>query len=285
MVFHGHDDVLTSTAFTVKPVYFAARGTPYRLLCNVGSDGMKHCTSECMQQFRADSLAVEECKSAVKGSFGGISSGGDSGGGCFPGNSSVLVRGRGKMSMDSVELGDEVLTPQGFEPVLAFLHKTSGVFEFLSIRHNQGEICAHRDHLLRVFDGNASDFVAAADLRVGDCLAALWLDGEQVATEIREISRVSLKGLYCPLTYSGEIFVDGICCSCYSPPTSLLTERISHETCHLALAPLRTLRKFIPSIGTSHETSLHPYCASLLSLFNSLFCVYFTQDFHFHLVR
>lgn len=83
----------------------------------------------------------------------------------------------------------------------------------------------------RQFEGA---WTAAEDIRPDDEL----LDENGLPVKVRSIGRVCLVGAYAPLTASGELLVNGVLCSCYSPPTAWM---VPHGACHASMLPVRLL--------------------------------------------
>jgi Hint module len=212
-----------------------------------------------------DSLAIQECTGAIKAAFGGGSSG------CFPSIATVCKRGVGTVSMAELRIGDEILVADSYgnliyEPVITFLHlfhaSRNVLFDYLQINHSSGHILIHPDHLISVTRRGQTTYLPAHEIRRTDFISAVWLDGSFTLSSVSGVERVSKKGLYCPLTYSGTVIVDGVLCSCYSPPSAFLGYRCTHEAAHVAVLPLR-----LQSAGVGPGTEgIHPYCQALMYL-------------------
>ena len=224
--------------------------------------------AECKMQFAQDTLAVKECSEAVKSAYGAGAVG------CFPSTATVCRKGDGSISMDRLCVGDEVLVVDSYgimtyQPVLTFLHLVKGShnikFDFLKISHRSGDLEIHPDHLISVTRRGRTTYIPARELMTGDSLSSVWIDGSFCLSHVLSVEHVEKKGLYCPLTQSGTIIVDGVWCSCYSPPAGEAVGcHFSHEMCHLSLFPLRMVGA---SAGPVVE-GIHPYCQALMSLSN-----------------
>lgn len=180
---------------------------------------------------------------------------------CFPGDSSVTERKRGRVCLSDLQLGDNVLTvvedgrgaedggaettdPNGalrhwrleFEPVLAWLHRDPDAdIEVLEIRHSRGQVRLTADHLLPIMRrGSGPAFLQAfaREVSVGDRLLSPWLDGSLVAPEVVAIERVRRQGRFSPLLHSGAIVVDNTAVSCYAIPEPLYTSPVFRGMCH-----------------------------------------------------
>ena len=177
--------------------------------------------------------------------------------------------------MDALCVGDEILVVNSegnlvYEPVLTFLHLFRGsrnvLFDYIKVTHSAGELFIHPDHLLNVTRRGLTSYMAACELLPSDFISSIWIDGSFSLSRVVTVEHASKKGLYCPLTYSGTIVVDGIWCSCYSPPPKeWLGYSTSHECCHVSVLPLR-LCSGTPGPGTE---GVHPYCQALISLTSS----------------
>ena len=139
------------------------------------------------------------------------------------------------MRMDTLQIGDSVLTADGsFSKVYGFGHKASSlqtkylqVFAANMDKDHPLEISP--EHLIYTQDRSekAWKLIPAGDLREGDSLlpangrpsAVLW---------IREVER---KGVYAPLTVSGNLLVNGALASCYVS-RSWLKDHVSGQALH-----------------------------------------------------
>mmetsp|Transcript_67077 Transcript_67077/g.119363 ORF Transcript_67077/g.119363 Transcript_67077/m.119363 type:complete len:402 (+) Transcript_67077:125-1330(+) len=212
---------------------------------------------------------------------------------CFPGDSTVVVRDRGRVPLADIQIGDDVMVMRGtpaqgdvtltFEPVIAWLHfdpyDTAPVLHF---RHSIGKLHTSPGHL--VFsrrpgsEGVPSTKMApilARDIRLGDRLLAPWIDGTLAEPEVLEIGKVSKKGLYAPLVESGTLLVDGTAVSCYALPTDIsenpfyskvfshiagtLGREGIHDAAHTLFLPFRLWSSALPALPSSASL---PRCLS-----------------------
>lgn len=187
---------------------------------------------------------------------------------CFPGDSTVVVRDRGRVALSEVHVGDIVLTAgkakdsQGcaamhwqlcFQPVLTFLHHDpEKESEMVRIQHELGETHLTHRHLIFAKQKAYKDTAApipAEDLCIGDQVFAPWIDGSLVASQVRTVSRVQKQGLFAPLLDGGMVLVDGTLSSCYAIPLNRTILQLCHrfvgsvdnfhDAAYLALLPLR----------------------------------------------
>jgi len=181
---------------------------------------------------------------------------------CFPGDSTVVLRDRGSVSMRDVQIGDRVMSATqsvadnswelSFDRVIGFIHADTEIeADVLRIQHALGTVELTGNHI--IFSATDSDCagVLAEDLRVGDRVLAPWIDGTVVPSEVRAITRLRRKGLFAPLLVSGTLLVDGTVASCYAMPKNIsgsdLFHRLSvvsggsgpHAVAHALFLPLR----------------------------------------------
>lgn len=245
------------------------------------------CNRECERLFGDRRSEMEEpCKLAVASYFSGGSS-------CFPGNATVDEQQKGRLRIRDVQVGDTIAVPGG-DPsrVVALLHADPDIVAlYLVIQYGSSRLVISPEHLLWVSAkskspsehaaGSSWSWRAAQDVRVGDALESSG--GEPVTVQF--VHRLCMCGAFAPLTESGQLLVNGIRCSCYSPPSVL---RVRHELCHSAMMPLRALDaakvwlEQASKLGDNEDPvltleavwllpkggdpSLHPYAAGLLSL-------------------
>eukprot|EP00928_Gymnodinium_smaydae_P053704 TRINITY_DN3762_c0_g1_i1.p1 TRINITY_DN3762_c0_g1~~TRINITY_DN3762_c0_g1_i1.p1 ORF type:complete len:450 (+),score=69.16 TRINITY_DN3762_c0_g1_i1:53-1351(+) len=158
---------------------------------------------------------------------------------CFPGRAEVRVRGRGRVPLALLDIGDEVLVHHRslglvFEPVIGFLHALpSAAGVFLNVRHELGTLRVSRKHLLFVVvgqDGRRGGRLAER-LKPGDQLLFGGTDGSSTDAfePIRQSRVLSLDverddigdivtpfGMYAPLLAAGTIIVDDVIASNYA---------------------------------------------------------------------
>lgn len=129
---------------------------------------------------------------------------------CFPGDAIVDVKGKGKVTMMKLELGDDILTDAGYETVYSFGHRNNNIkSRFLKISTPSSVIEVSPDHMVFVKDGRS---VPASAIEVGDELSTA-VSG--VYSRVSAIGSVEKKGAYAPFTTSGTVIVNDIKASCF----------------------------------------------------------------------
>lgn len=166
---------------------------------------------------------------------------------CFSGHATVAVQGKGDTRMDELQVGDRVLTGDGtYSKVYTFSHK-DGLAEvsYLQIltesmdKRHPLEITGM--HLLYVFDQKDSKkkLKFAQEVKVGDFLVASHTASQSRVVSIRSINR---RGLYTPITSSGNIVVNRVLTSCYTSLGFLdayFSEHMLHWLSHGGMVPYR----------------------------------------------
>jgi Hint module len=124
---------------------------------------------------------------------------------CFPGTSSVIVEGKGKVKISGLSLGDRVMVSgRQYEPVYSFGHYDNDLTaEYLRICTRSANLEISKDHMVSQGQGS---FVPASMLNIGDHLTLV--DGTE--ERITSINTVSRKGAFAPFTPSGSVIVDDI---------------------------------------------------------------------------
>ncbi|CAB9529816.1 Warthog protein [Seminavis robusta] len=128
------------------------------------------------------------------------------GGGCFSGDTTVSVEGRGITSMKDLQVGDKVLTNHQYEPVYSFGHYHENlVADFVELTtEKESYITLTGNHLLYA-NGNTNP-IRADRVQVGDQLST---------GTVKKVATVTKQGLYMPLTPSGKIEVNNVEASAY----------------------------------------------------------------------
>jgi hypothetical protein len=150
---------------------------------------------------------------------------------CFSAMDTVEVKGVGSVSMDRLRIGDWVRTSvadkdAAYSRVYSFHHIDPDVeVEFLQLYTDQMQLPIEitADHMIFTATGKA---VRASQVQVGDVLT-----DQHPVTKIESVKR---RGLYAPVTESGDIVVNGVVASCYVAllDTTLINQHaLAHATC------------------------------------------------------
>ncbi|VDK27691.1 unnamed protein product [Gongylonema pulchrum] len=193
---------------------------------------------------------------------------------CFSGDTTVQTPNAIKR-IDELEIGDRVLSIEEslvlYSPVMIFLHRShneSAVFN--KIQTDDGKEVKLTDfHLLYVTNCKASEqlrLVHAKDVRIGQCLhVAREQSNSLLPIRIANIERVAGKGIYAPLTKSGDIVVNSVLSSCHS---NLVAQTLQQSF----FALLRRFQSLLPAkvSALDSQTGLLPgvhYFIEILNLF------------------
>lgn len=239
------------TAFDMTSISFTPRLLEMQAQSMRCEGDLAVCNRECERLYGEHQLELEEpCKLAVVEHFAmrGLVRGA---GKCFPQEARVIERRRGSISIGAVQVGDELASARGFfSPVVALLHANhTDTASYVRLRCDSGlQLHISPEHLVRArqkvpcggrASGDAGQGARWAWLAAQDVLPGSELEDACGAPAlVVEVLRASLRGIFAPLTRSGTLVVDGVLCSCYAPPAAWA---VSHEACHVAMAPLRLL--------------------------------------------
>eukprot|EP00927_Polykrikos_kofoidii_P007746 TRINITY_DN13184_c0_g1_i1.p1 TRINITY_DN13184_c0_g1~~TRINITY_DN13184_c0_g1_i1.p1 ORF type:complete len:368 (+),score=42.08 TRINITY_DN13184_c0_g1_i1:125-1228(+) len=208
---------------------------------------------------------------------------------CFPGEALAEVRGRGRVPMDALHVGSEVLVHRlgqfVFEPVLAFLHMTPHgdrrrlCRSYTVVRHVHGDLRVSDHHLVFASRRAALETMPAAFLRRGDdVLIGTAGDGRAIHSTVQFLRRATTnRGMFAPLTAAGTIVVDGVVASVYAGGPGL--RLVPHTGAHAAFFFLRAYRGLVQSIssmpdfahvnvtklGPGDEAEIHPFVEFLVN--------------------
>lgn len=161
------------------------------------------------------------------------------GSGCFSAANTVEVRGKGHISMDSLRIGDYIRAGNGqFSQVYSFGHlDRDAEAEFLQIYYTDSlleerTIEVTLAHMLFV----SGKTVRASQVKVGDML-------DETSAKVTEIKTVKRRGVYAPVTMSGDLVVSGALASSY---VALLDHATidQHAAAHAIFTPLRLICSF-----------------------------------------
>jgi len=175
--------------------------------------------------------------------------------------------------MKDLRIGDEVLTVRKngkieYTLVYGFIHlekKRAGTF--LEIRLENGDcLKLTPNHMLYRAGTKISNSkpCPAYEISVGDSVYVV--SDESVKTvKVSSIETIELTGIYAPVTYSGNLVVDGVLASCYAEYDQFK----NHEVAHRVLAPLRMKSK-ISRINKKEniepKEGVNKYCMCLASI-------------------
>jgi Hint module len=166
---------------------------------------------------------------------------------CFSGVNTVDVKGVGNIRIDQLQIGDYVRSSSGeFTQVYGFGHldrnlEASFLQIFLDdVKNNATDVIpttpleVSAQHLL-LLDSTLRHPIRASDVAVGD-----WLNGKQ----INKIDRVIRRGVYAPLTHSGDLIVSGVCGSNYVAVFDVDWIWDQHRLGHLLYLPQRVYCRY-----------------------------------------
>lgn len=160
--------------------------------------------------------------------------------GCFPSRATVQLKNGQRITMEKLNVGDEVKTLDSnggtkYSEVIAFLHRVPTEPSLFLRFDLQGgrQVMLTSEHLIYTVDrdGLSRSAVFARHVAVGDKLVT---SGDMV-TSVLNIAIVEGVGLYAPLTTEGTLLVDGALASCYAHVRS-------HELAHVVMAPVRLMK-------------------------------------------
>jgi hypothetical protein len=154
---------------------------------------------------------------------------------CFSSENTVEVLDRGQVTMDTLQVGDFVLTGSGdFSQVYSFGHLDPDMeVEYLQVFSKNLDVPLEvsPDHMVFI-SGQA---VRASQVQVGDML------GKNPVVEIRTIHR---RGVYAPVTFAGDIVVSGVVVSSYVALLEGVPPHIQNKASHATTAIHRLICHF-----------------------------------------
>ena len=181
---------------------------------------------------------------------------------CFSSHNLVEVQGKGATRMEHLQIGDFVQTNGGgYSEVYSFLHKDNDrIAPYLQIYTATAEapLEVSAAHMISLASVGGQLFVRADSVNVGDVLSTV----DNVVTTVTAIEHAYRRGLFAPLTYTGDISVGGILASNYISVFSL-----SHSVTHASMAPrrwfchLRSCEK-----DAYNENGIATWCSALVQL-------------------
>ena len=183
---------------------------------------------------------------------------------CFSGENTIEIMGKGRVTIDSIKIGDSVRVGPGgndFSQVYSFGHYDVNIFtEYVQI-HAEGSkspLELSKEHMVFLQEGSISKSVPASAVKVGDKLIVIT-NGGGVAV-VGKIGSVTRRGAFAPFTKAGTIVASYYIslmdetpvspCNGWLTPSTLLTA-------WFALLASRSARtKPIPTVSPTGSTIL-----------------------------
>uniref|UniRef100_A0A914Z9H0 Hint domain-containing protein n=1 Tax=Panagrolaimus superbus TaxID=310955 RepID=A0A914Z9H0_9BILA len=167
---------------------------------------------------------------AGAGGYPSGASGAGGAGSCFSGDTMVKVLNGRRKRIDELKLGEWVSSAGngkvGFNKVVSWLHRMPTIeSEFLKLTLENGKtLKLTKKHLIYKVDCLANETfsklsyltIPAENMQISDCVLSLNHRRKLVPTRISLIEIIREKGIYAPLTESGNIIVNEIFASCSS---------------------------------------------------------------------
>lgn len=143
--------------------------------------------------------------------------------GCFPGDAEVVVEGGRVLKMKDLRVGDRVLSPGGrFSDVYVLSHEEPHeVWSFIQLKTANGRAIEMTQHHFAIVsekcDGVFST-IYAEDVTVGMCMLNKPASTSQSENLVRVIGKsiVTKQGIFNPLTFDGQLFVNGLLASSWA---------------------------------------------------------------------
>lgn len=142
---------------------------------------------------------------------------------CFPADSTVVTPDGDQIRLHDLVRGQFIATADaathqiGFEKFLGDLHSDaehSQPSEFVNLIHEHGSLSLSASHFVNTFE---SGFVPADQVNVGEHLLTNFHQGRRLQrSRVLSIKTVVEVGIYAPLTFSGNILVNGVLVSSYT---------------------------------------------------------------------
>uniref|UniRef100_A0AC34FAH3 Ig-like domain-containing protein n=1 Tax=Panagrolaimus sp. ES5 TaxID=591445 RepID=A0AC34FAH3_9BILA len=199
-------------------------------------------------------------------SFGGLSLPGwapSLGFSCFSADTLVTTHGNKKIRMDELKVGEWILSgdsrsgEMGYSKVASWIHKKPDLMaEFLKFSLENGqELKITKKHF--IYKGNCKnenstiykndlEMVYAENVTIDDCLFTINDQNELISTPISKIELIQEKGIFAPLTETGNIVVNDIFASCYS--------NVKVQTMQMYLPSFtKIIKNILSSIGLHYQ--------------------------------
>jgi hypothetical protein len=180
----------------------------------------------CMGKCMAQALAVDLGTLAIKIGMGCIleileSVIGPINNGCFPGDAEVVVEDGRVLKMKDLRVGDRVLTSGGrFSDVYVLSHEEPHeTWSFVQLETANGKVIEMTQHHFAIVSKNcdgARSTIYADDVAVGMCMYTASPAGSENLVKVTGKSVVTKQGIFNPLTFDGQLFVNGVLASSWA---------------------------------------------------------------------
>jgi len=169
--------------------------------------------------------------------------------------------------MKDLKVGDEVLTVNKhneavYDVVYGFLHReTEKVATFLELHLDNG-FCLRLtpNHMLYKSTEDGSTVVPAYKIEAGDNVFVVSSSGSMDIQTVSHVTEREMNGIYAPVTFGGNIVVDGVLASCYAEHDVMSDQRVAHTV----LAPLRMKSRIrINKKKENNRNGVNKYCEFL----------------------
>ena len=203
---------------------------------------------------------------------------------CFPSGSVLKVQNKDgevkQKKMENLVVGDKVMgwdqkcNRTVFTKVIMFAHLAPHAVdvEYLKITLEDGnKITLSGNHLVMV--GKLAKVILARKVKPGDIFFNVDENQEISPKKVLAVENVIERGIFCPITLSGNVIVDNVLASCYASVEDHvllkgLVKISAQNMAHLGLMPMRALHKlrskWLRKIPNGQ--SIHPYLQWLRKL-------------------
>jgi hypothetical protein len=143
--------------------------------------------------------------------------------GCFPSDAEVVVEGGRVLKMKDLRVGDRVLTSGGrFSDVYVLSHEEPyEVWSFIQLKTATGTTIEMTQHHFAIVSENCDGVLStiyAKDVTMGMCMLSKPASTSQSEKLVKVTGRsiVTKQGLFNPLTFDGQLFVNGVLVSSWA---------------------------------------------------------------------
>ncbi|KHN71244.1 Warthog protein 6 [Toxocara canis] len=182
---------------------------------------------------------------------------------CFSGDMTIETPD-GIREIRSLKTGDKVLSIEGpfisYAPVIMFLHRVeneTAEFNLITMEGNR-QLKLTDFHLIYVTNcqfGEALHLVHSKNLRKGQCLHVIGNDKNFIErARIVNVTRIVQRGIYAPLTATGDIFVNSVLSSCHS---NVIVQTLQ-QTFFALWRHLNSWFLFLTNVGADERTGQLP---------------------------